>query len=52
MMVQGSAKATLPKNKKLDISTTARANELIFFINGRGMLKLYIHKDMPRETFC
>ncbi len=23
-----------------------------FFINDRGMFKLHIHKDMPKETFC
>jgi hypothetical protein len=49
--VQDSAKVTLSK-KKLNISITARANELIFFINDRGMFELYIHKDMPRETPC
>jgi hypothetical protein len=38
--------------KKLNISIAAGANELISFINDRGMFKLHIHKDMPRETLC
>jgi len=45
------AKVTLPK-KNLNISITARANELLFFINDRGMFKLYIYKDISRDTPC
>ena len=51
LRIQGGAKVSLPK-RKLNISITVRANELLFFINDRSMFKLYIDKDMPKDTLC
>jgi hypothetical protein len=31
---------------------TVQANELIFFVDDRGLLKLYIDKDKHMETLC
>jgi len=46
--IQGGPKVTLPE-KILNISTTAPANELIFFLNDRDMFKLHINKDNRGE---
>jgi hypothetical protein len=41
--------ATEVKIEYLHYGSSKRAD---FFVDDRGMPKLYIHKDMPRQTLC
>ncbi len=48
--IQGGATVTLLK--KFEYLHYGSSKRVEFFINDRGMFKLHIHKDIPRETLC
>ena len=50
MHAQGVTKVTYQKEfEYLPYGSNKRAD---FFVNDRSMFKVYIHKDMSRETLC